>query len=143
MAIELGQRIVKDTIAYNDYAIGISLPIQITNTAFNQTFQTAEQLKSNIKNLLLTKRGERIMQPLFGSGLNELLFEFNDSNLETRIESTINDAIETWMPFVTVDSVEIEATDELKDKNTINVSLKFSVNGNPQLNEVTFAVSAG
>jgi phage baseplate assembly protein W len=141
MAIELGQRIVKDTIAYNDYAIGISLPIQITNTAFNQTFQTTEQLKSNIKNLLLTKRGERIMQPLFGSGLNELLFEFNDSNLETRIESTINDAIETWMPFVTVDSVEIEATDELKDKNTINVSLKFSVNGNPQLNEVTFAVA--
>lgn len=143
MAVELGQRIVKDTIAYNDYAIGISLPIQITNTAFNQTFQTAEQLKSNIKNLLLTKRGERIMQPLFGSGLNELLFEFNDSDLETRIEATINEAIETWMPFVTVDSVEIEATDELKDRNTINVSLKFSVNGNPQLNEVTFAVTAG
>jgi phage baseplate assembly protein W len=143
MAVELGQRIVKDTIAYNDYAIGISLPIQITNTAFNQTFQTAEQLKSNIKNLLLTKRGERIMQPLFGSGLNELLFEFNDSELETRIEATINEAVETWMPFVTVDSVEIEATDELKDRNTINVSLKFSVNGNPQLNEVTFAVSAG
>jgi phage baseplate assembly protein W len=143
MAVELGQRIVKDTIAYNDYAIGISLPIQITNTAFNQTFQTAEQLKSNIKNLLLTKRGERIMQPLFGSGLNELLFEFNDSDLETRIEATINEAVETWMPFVTVDSVEIEASDELKDRNTINVSLKFSVNGNPQLNEVTFAVSAG
>jgi phage baseplate assembly protein W len=143
MAVELGQRIVKDTIAYNDYAIGITLPIQITNTAFNQTFQTAEQLKSNIKNLLLTKRGERIMQPLFGSGLNELLFEFNDSDLETRIEATINEAVETWMPFVTVDSVEIEASDELKDRNTINVSLKFSVNGNPQLNEVTFAVSAG
>jgi phage baseplate assembly protein W len=143
MAIELGRKIVKDTVAYNDYAIGISLPIQITNTAFNQTFQTVEQIKSNIKNLLLTKRGERIMQPTFGSGLNELLFEFNDSELETRIEATINEAIETWMPFVTIDSVEIEATDELKDTNSINVSLKFSTTGNPQLNEVTFAVTTG
>ena len=34
MAIILGNKLVKDTTTYNDYAIGISLPIQITNTAF-------------------------------------------------------------------------------------------------------------
>ncbi len=38
MAVLLGNKIVKDTESYNDYAIGISLPIQIGNTAFNQSF---------------------------------------------------------------------------------------------------------
>ena len=78
MAIVLGQKLVQDTEKYEDYAIGISLPIQIGNTAFNQTFTTNEQIKSNVKNLLLTKKGERVMQPNFGSGLQELLFDFND-----------------------------------------------------------------
>ena len=53
MAIVLGQKLVQDTKKYEDYAIGISLPIQIGNTAFNQTFTTNEQIKSNVKNLLL------------------------------------------------------------------------------------------
>ena len=86
MAVELGSKIVKDTQSYNDYAIGISLPIQITNTAFQQTFTTIEQVKSNIKNLLLTKRGERIMQPTFGSGLQEVLFEPNVNDLKVRLK---------------------------------------------------------
>ena len=86
MAVELGRKIIKDTKSYNDYAIGISLPIQITNTAFEQTFQTSEQVKSNIKNLLLTKRGERILQPELGSELQELLFEPNVDDFESRID---------------------------------------------------------
>ena len=140
MAIELGSKIVKDTETYNDYAIGITLPIQFGNTYFNQSFQTKDQVKSNIKNLLLTKKGERILQPEFGSGLQELLFEFNDDNLETKIEETINQALETWLPYVTVDSIDIEQTNELKDRNRVNVSITFAVAGNPELNEVTFTV---
>ena len=42
MAIVLGSKLVKDTVTYNDYAIGITLPIQITNTAFNQSFTTSK-----------------------------------------------------------------------------------------------------
>jgi phage baseplate assembly protein W len=140
MAIELGSKIVKDTETYNDYAIGITLPIQNGNTFFNQSFQTKDQIKSNIKNLLLTKKGERILQPEFGSGLQELLFEFNDDNLETQIEETITQALEFWLPYVNVDSIDIEQTDELKDRNRVNVSITFAVAGNPQLNEVTFTV---
>jgi phage baseplate assembly protein W len=140
MAVELGSKIVKDTETYNDYAIGITLPIQNGNTFFNQSFQTKDQVKSNIKNLLLTKRGERILQPEFGSGLQELLFEFNDDNLETKIEETITQALELWLPYVNIDSIDIEQTNELKDRSRVNVSITFAISGNPQLNEVTFTV---
>jgi phage baseplate assembly protein W len=140
MAIELGSRIVKDTETFNDYAIGISLPLQVGGTGFIQTYNTTEQIKSNIKNLLLTQKGERILQPEFGSGLHEILFDFNDDDIEGKIENAINEAFELWLPYIVVDSIDIEQTDELKDKNRVNVSITFAVAGNPQLNEVTFTV---
>jgi phage baseplate assembly protein W len=138
MAVELGSKIIKDTQSFNDYAIGISLPIQITNTAFSQTFQTSEQVKSNIKNLLLTKRGERILQPEFGSGLQELLFEPNVDDFEGRIEDTINESLEQWLPYVTAEEILVDSSDTLRDNNRINVSVKFRIGQNTDLNEVTF-----
>ena len=138
MAVELGSKIIKDTQSFNDYAIGISLPIQITNTAFSQTFQTSEQVKSNIKNLLLTKKGERILQPEFGSGLQELLFEPNVDDFEGRIEDTINESLEQWLPYVTAEEILVDSSDTLRDNNRINVSVKFRIGQNTDLNEVTF-----
>ncbi len=140
MAIVLGQKLVQDTKKFDDFAIGITLPIQIGNTAFNQSFKTAEQASSNIKNLLLTKKGERIMQPNFGSGLQELLFDFNDDALAGKIEDTVTLALENWLPYISVDQIDIAASDLDKDNNTVNVSIKFRVLGNPDLNTVTFNV---
>lgn len=141
MAIILGQKVVKDTVEFNDYAIGISLPIQIGNVAFNQTFQTIDQVKSNIKNLLLTKRGERVMQPEFGSGLQEVLFEFNDDDLSEKIEETITTAINRYIPSVSIESIVVESTDALKDSNQVNISLTFRVSGNQNVQSVTFNVN--
>jgi uncharacterized protein len=140
MAVELGSKIVKDTESYNDYAIGLSLPLQFGNSTFNQTFQTSEQVKSNIKNLLLTKRGERVLQPEFGSGLQELLFEQSVDDFEIKIEDTINETLEQWLPYVFVDEIDINSSNELKDNNRINVSLKFRIGENIGLNELTFTV---
>ena len=140
MAVELGRRIVKDTVAYNNYAIGITLPLQFGENTFEQSFQTKDQIKSNIKNLLLTKRGERILQPQFGSGLQSLLFEPNVDDLEGRIEDTINDSLKQWLPYVTADEINIESTDELRDNNKLNVSIKFRIGDDINLETLTFTV---
>lgn len=142
MAIVLGSKLVKDTEKYNDYAIGITLPIQIGNTAFNQSFTTIEQTKSNIKNLLLTKKYERLMQPNLGSGMQELLFEINDEDLAEKIENVINNSMETWLPFVVIEDISIEQTNELKDTNQLNVSLKFRIENNVNLETLSFNIQA-
>ena len=141
MAIVLGQKIVTDTKTYNDYAVGISLPIQITNVAFTQTFQTIDQLKSNIKNLLLTVRGERMMQPEFGCGLYELLFEMNTDEFNQTVEDEIRTSLQRWLPIVTVDEVIVEESNVLRDTNQFNVSLKFSVGNSTELETVEFTVT--
>ena len=142
MAIVLGSKLVKDTEKYNDWAIGVVLPIQIGNTGFNQSYTTAVQTKSNIKNLLLTKKYERLMQPNLGSDLQKVLFEMNDDSLEEKIENAINNSMETWLPFVTIEDISEEQTNELKDANQVNVSLKFRIDNSVNLETLSFNVQA-
>jgi len=140
MAVLLGQKMVKDTPAYNDYAIGITLPLRIGNTAFNQSFKTIDQVKTNIKNLLLTKRKERVMQPELGSGLQELLFDFNDDFLGDKIEEVITNSMEKWLPYVTIEEIDVRQTDEFKDTNRVEISLTFSITNNVGMETVTFTI---
>ena len=142
MAIILGSKPIIDTKKYNDYAVGITLPLQIGNTAFNQSFTTAEQVKTNIKSLLLTKKYERVMQPGLGSGLQELLFEPDTGNLAQKIEETINSSINKWLNFVTIEQIDVNQSNDLKDKNTVNVSIKFRIGNNVNLESLDFSVQS-
>ena len=140
MAVILGKKLVIDSKQFEDYAIGITLPIQIGNTAFNQSFITADQVKSNIKNLLLTKRFERLMQPEFGSGMQELLFNMNDEMFADNLENNIVDTLSKWLPYVNVETINIQQSNEFKDNNKVEVSVSFRVSDTQVLDTVTFNV---
>ena len=142
MAVIVGNYIVtSNNKSVNDYAIGLSLPLQFGTSTFNQTYENLEQLKSNIKNLLMTRRGERLGQPLFGTKLHELLFEQNDAQLEEKIYSAIENAISFWIPQVSIQSIEINTTNEAKDRNELNVAITFTANYNQQSFSVDFKVN--
>ena len=49
-----------------DVAVGVKLPFGKPNGLFAQSYTTEEQATSNLKNLLLTRKGERPFQPEFG-----------------------------------------------------------------------------
>ena len=59
MAYILDRKVVKDTKEFNDYAYGITLPLQRGETGFfAQSFSSFEQAKTNLKNLLLIINGD-------------------------------------------------------------------------------------
>lgn len=125
MAIILGKKPIIETKEYEDYAVGLALPIQISNVAFKQNYTEIEQLKSNIKNLLLTKRGERLMNPLFGSGVETVLFEPITDEFEDKIQDIITNSVERYIPNVSIDEINVDMSNENKNRNSINISLKF------------------
>tara|TARA_Y200000002_G_C22642325_1_gene647579 strand:+ start:794 stop:1225 length:432 start_codon:yes stop_codon:yes gene_type:complete len=141
MAYELNKKIVIDTEEFNNYAVGITLPIQRGEDGyFRQSFKTFDQVRSNLKNLLLTKKGERIFQPDFGSGLHDLLFNPATEKFEEDLENTINDAVAKWLPYVIVEDINIDITKEMTDNNQAKVSLKFKQEGDQTLDTLTFLV---
>ena len=69
MAYELNKKIVIDTEEFNNFAVGITLPIQRGNEGyFRQSFRTFDQIRSNLKNLLLTKRGKEYFSQILEVG---------------------------------------------------------------------------
>lgn len=138
MAVILGTKSIKDTYEYNDYAIGITFPIRIGKNAFEQSFTTYEQVKTNIKSLLLTKKGERIMQPHLGSGLTELNFDPNDDFFDSVLENTIIETLNRWLPYVNVEYIDVSTTNSARDKNTAEVSITFRIGNNIKNDTVTF-----
>mgnify|MGYP001239543567 FL=1 len=141
MAYELNKKIVIDTEEYNNYAVGITLPIQRgADGYFAQSFRTFDQVRSNLKNLLLTKKGERILQPEFGSGLHDLLFNPATDKFEEDLETTINDSVAKWLPYVIVEDINVDISKEQTDNNQAKVSLKFRQEGDQTLDTLTFLV---
>ena len=130
-----------NSIIVNDYAIGLTLPLQMTTNTFNQTYDNLVQLQSNVKNLLLTQKGERLAQPTFGSDLQKLVFEPNDGELEEKISNAIESAISQWLPQLTVEKIDIDATADMKDKNQVDISIIFTAKYNQQNFSVKFKIN--
>ena len=93
-----------------------------------------------LKNLLLTKKGERILQPEFGSGLHDLLFQPATEKFEEDLETTIIEAVAKWLPYVIVEDINIDISKEQTDNNQAKVSLKFRQQGDQTLDTLTFLV---
>ena len=55
--------------------IGIILPFNSEKGIFNQSHTNVQQVMTNLRNLFLTNKGERIMQPEFGTDIQYYLFE--------------------------------------------------------------------
>ena len=110
-----------------DVYIGVGLPLTHNKSGFFYRTKTSlEQAKSNIKNLLLTRKGERLGNPDFGSDLFKVLFEQEGDDIESRVEEVIRSAMSRWLPFIIIDEIETKFSE--RNRNAINVSMKFSIN---------------
>jgi len=108
--------------------LGLTLPLTRGNNGyFAQGRDILSQVKSNLTNLILTKKGERLLQPDFGCDIHRIIFEpLTDDNV-AEIRATIDGAVKVWLPYVTVGEVEI-TRDE--NRNSIFAKVTFSVNTN-------------
>ena len=110
-----------------DVYIGVGLPLTHNKSGFFYKTKTSlEQAKSNIKNLLLTRKGERLGNPDFGSELLAVIFEQEGDDIENKVEEAIRSAMSQWLPFIIIDEIETQFSE--RNRNTINVSIGFSIN---------------
>ena len=86
-------------------------------------------VKQNLKMLLLTAPGERIMLPEFGVGLRNYLFENSTQATYGRIESKIRTQVKKYMPFVEVRSVNFaeQQGQNLSSAASINLQVNFVI----------------
>ena len=142
----MSYEIQPNTINLNsDIAVGIKLPmIGKLGNLFDLSYSTQDQAISNLKNLLFTTPGERVMQPLFGTELRSSLFEQNDNALREEIYDSITRSIEFWLPYIGINELivtPVATIDGVKEEHGVTISLKVSVNGIAVNTPVTFLVT--
>jgi len=113
--------------------IGVSLPFSAKGV-FNKTYSTKDQIKSNLVNLLLTDKGERIMNPEFGADLRKSLFENMTVDSTELLRIKIIDAINIFIPEVELGNIDIEND---FDYNTLNVTVNYRLRISNEPDQVT------
>lgn len=137
MAIELGIVRVDDLTENNYKVLGIDINTgSDSNGIFAVNYTTLSQAKSNLKNLLLTKKGERVGLPTFGCDIWKVLFEpIVDGDIDFKVENSIIEAVEAWLPYLEITQIVLESDTEYKDGNKIGVEVNFALKDNPNLTE--------
>lgn len=81
--------------------IGIKTPLRLgENEVFAMSTSIADQIHDNLKNLLMTQRGERWGRYSFGTILRSILFDLARDDFDDTAIASIREAISLYMPFV-------------------------------------------
>jgi phage baseplate assembly protein W len=103
--------------------VGIKVPFD-GPTGLNITYTTKDAVKSNILNFFLTGKKERILNPNFGAGIREQLFEQITQGTSQNIEDIISFGLQEYFPQIKLNSLVVNAS---PDQNIIQVYFKYSI----------------
>tara|TARA_E500000331_G_C17138752_1_gene661748 strand:- start:551 stop:961 length:411 start_codon:yes stop_codon:yes gene_type:complete len=104
-------------------AIGVSLPFTGLGV-FNSTFTTRDAVKNNLINFFLTGKGERFLNPTFGTGLRNLLFENIDQQNVDQLDGEIRDSLKNFFPQVFPLKINTQPS---PDTNTVTFSMRYTI----------------
>lgn len=111
---------------YSDFKKDLELNLLTDDLAVTRD---EDAVKEAMRNLMMTDRGERLMQPNLGAGLKELLFEnLTPATLEL-IRDRVKSTLEIYEPRA--DIIDVTAAGSL-DENEVYVNVLFYINNREQ-----------
>ena len=126
MTISLITGRTKKISIYSDFKKDLSISPLSNDIAL---FKDEDSVKESLKNLVLTDRGERLMQPNLGGNVRQMLFENMTPAGLKLIEEQIRTTIELHEPRAEVIDVIVNGS---LDNNTVKVTIKYFITNQEQ-----------
>ena len=95
----------------NVATLGISLGAN-GNVVFDSTYTSIEQEFAKLKTLLLTRKGERVMLPTFGTDLLKIIFQPNTEFIKQDIVKYIQEPVEYWLPEINLIDIQVTTAED-------------------------------
>jgi uncharacterized protein len=102
---------------YNNY------PFKIDGSGRTATASADEHVKQLVEQIIFTALGERVNRPTFGSGVNQLVFAPNSSELATATQFLVQGALQQWLG----DLIHVESVTAKSEESTLNVVVQYVV----------------
>lgn len=134
MPIIQSKRQINPLSINSNTTIGVAFPLDDINM-FSGTQTFKEQVKSNLLNVLLTDRGERVNQPQFGIGLKNLLFEQNIN--EEGLKEKISHQIGIFIPEIELVDLQSQFVDA-ENLLYLSITYLFKLDGTEDTIQLNF-----
>jgi len=89
--------------------------------------ETPELIRQNLKMVLLTIPGEKVMDPKFGVGLSRYVFENFGQDLDSQIIGEINLQVEKYLPYVYLQNIIVQPASI--DENILDITISYEIPG--------------
>jgi phage baseplate assembly protein W len=83
-----------------------------------------ESVLQSIHIILGTAKGERLMRPDFGCGIEDLVFSVHDTATKTRIADEVRDALLRWETRIDVLNVDVHSGE---DGETLWIAIEYRI----------------
>ncbi len=115
-------------MAGNGKYINIAFPFKESKVGFFLGLNNDDKnaIKSDLMHLILTRKGERLYMPNFGTDLLKYIFEPNDSVTKGNIKRDISETVKKYLPNLQINDVIVE--DSEKNEYTVLVRIDYTVN---------------
>jgi len=90
------------------------------------TVSNEDAIKRSVKNIIFTILGEKPFLPLFGSVINQSLFDLNTNLSEIRISDEIKQSLLNYEPRI--DNTEVTVS-VYPDSNELNCTVQYDIVG--------------
>ena len=124
--------------------IGPKLPLQVDDVdGFRLTKTINETVRQNLKNIILTAPGERVMDVNFGVGIRNYLFQQVAEGVVGTLRSEIVKQVGKYMPFLEILDVIINQPDETyyTDDNMLGIDIVYRFLPTDDLDTLTINLS--
>jgi Bacteriophage baseplate protein W len=105
--------------------VGWAFPPRVEADGTVATAAYEEDIRQAIRIIIFTNRGERVMRPDFGAGLNEFIFENVSSTTMALVETRVRQALITWEPRI--DVLEVTVFSDPSERNKLLIDLNYRV----------------
>tara|TARA_R100000005_G_C5003749_1_gene212408 strand:+ start:4675 stop:5049 length:375 start_codon:yes stop_codon:yes gene_type:complete len=104
-------------------AAKLPLTIDIEDGPYSLIKDYATLMRQNLKMLVLTAPGERMMIPGYGVGLRNFLFENKGQNVQNDIKAKIKEQVKIYLPFIKILNIKFFDSEE----NTLSLQISYFV----------------
>lgn len=128
--------------------LGVKLPLFVdpVDGAYGLSKDMEELAQQNLKTIILTAPGERIMVPDFGVGIRNYLFEQNTPGTQNLIRNIIEQQVARYAPYIVIEDLQVSSPQAAgsfaneKDQTRLNINIRFRVPGSNIISNLSLPI---
>jgi phage baseplate assembly protein W len=115
--------------------MNIDFPFQIDGHGRTAATPDDDHIRDMIEQLLFANPGERVNRPSFGSGLLQMVFEPNSTEMAAALQFTLQASLQQLLGGL----IQLQAVQVATNDSTLQVTVQYIVRGDQQTQSAQFS----